>query len=136
MTFGQARQRAIAIAVTVVLVVATGVALIAPEAEAQTAASGIPVQAGINDPKDPSIAVLEFMPKKVTVPIGATVTWDWTGATEPHSVTCTAPGQVLPAPGSDPALFAPTPPTGPYDGTAFVNSGLQPLGPTTPPSSP
>jgi plastocyanin len=132
-TPGQARRQAIAITITMAVLVATGVALIAPAAVAQTAPSGIPVQAGINDPKDPNIAVLEYMPKKVTVPVGATVTWDWTGAIEPHSVTFTAPGQELPPPGSDPALFAPTPPTGPYDGTSFVNSGLQPLGPTTPP---
>jgi plastocyanin len=130
---GRARQRAIAIAVALVVVMATGVALIAPAAVAQTSTGGTPVQAGINDAKDPNIAVLEFMPKTVTVRTGATVTWDWAGTIEPHSVTFTAPGQQLPPPGSDPALFAPTPPTGPYDGTAFVNSGLQPLGPTTPP---
>src|SRR5207248_10569410 len=34
---------------------------------------------------------------------------------------------------SDTALFAPTPPTGPYDGTTLVNSGLVPQGPQAPP---
>jgi plastocyanin len=93
------------------------------------------IQVGINDPKDPTIAVLQFMPATVTVKKGATVTWDWTGTTEPHSVTFPAPGQQLPAPGSDTSLYAPTPPTGPYDGTTFVNSGLQPLGATAQPFS-
>ena len=130
---GRARQRAVAIAITVVVVATVGMALIAPAATAQTS-TGLQVQAGVNDPKDPNIAVLEFMPKTITVPTGATVTWNWTGTIEPHSVTFTAPGQELPPPGSDPALFEPTPPTGPYDGTAFVNSGLVPLGPTPPPA--
>jgi plastocyanin len=76
--------------------------------------------------------VLQFLPAKVSVEVGSTVTWDWNGA-EPHSVTFLAPGQVLPDPGSDPSLFAPAPPSGPYDGTAFVNSGLTPLGPDAPP---
>jgi plastocyanin len=87
---------------------------------------GIEVGAGINDPKDPNIAVLQFLPSEVTVAVGSDVTWQWDG-TEPHSVTFLKPGQTLPDPGSDPSLFAPTPATGPIDGTAFVNSGLLPL---------
>jgi plastocyanin len=96
-----------------------------------TTSTGEPVrvQAGINDAKDTNIAVLEYMPSSVTVAVGATVTWDWTGAIEPHSVTFLAPGQRLPDPGSDPSLFVPRPASGAYDGSTLVNSGLQPLGP-------
>jgi plastocyanin len=93
----------------------------------------IQVQAGINDPSSKPIAVLQFMPGTVTVPVNVPVNWTWDGTIEPHSVTFLKPGQVLPAPGSDPSLFAPTPPTGPYDGTTFVNSGLVPLGPSPAP---
>jgi plastocyanin len=88
----------------------------------------IVVKAGINDPNDKTIAVLQYLPAAVTVEAGETVTWDWSGTIEPHSVTFLAPGQTLPEPGSDPNLFAPTPAQGPIDGTSFVNSGLLPLG--------
>lgn len=93
---------------------------------------GIEIGAGVSDPDDPNVAVLAFLPAKVSVEVGTDVTWTWTGA-EPHSVTFLAPGQVLPAPGSDESLFAPTPATGPLDGSTFVNSGLLPLGPDAPP---
>lgn len=89
------------------------------------------VGAGINDPDDATVAVLAFLPAEVTVEVGTTVTWEWNGA-EPHSVTFLAEGTTLPDPGSDEALFAPTPPDGPYDGVSLVNSGLQPLGPEAP----
>ena len=94
---------------------------------------GIVVAAGLNDPDDPNIAVLEFMPETVSVEVGTPVEWEWSG-TEPHSVTFQAEGETRPAPGSpeESALFGPTPPTGDYDGTALANSGLQPLGPTAP----
>lgn len=92
---------------------------------------GIVVGAGVNDPEDTNVAVLEFMPETVSVQVGTPVTWEWNGP-EPHSVTFLAPGQELPEPGSDPSLFDPTPATGPYDGSAFVNTGLQPLGPDAP----
>jgi plastocyanin len=92
---------------------------------------GIEIGAGVNDPEDPTIVVTEFLPEKVTVAVGTPVTWTWNGA-EPHSVTFTAPGQTLPPPG-DPSVFEPTPPTGPVDGSALVNSGLVPLGPGAPP---
>ena len=94
---------------------------------------GIVVSAGLNDPDDPNIAVLEFMPETVTVEVGTPVEWEWSG-TEPHSVTFQAEGETRPAPGSpeEGALFGPTPPTGDYDGTTLANSGLQPLGPTAP----
>ncbi len=90
--------------------------------------SAISVQAGINDPGNKSVAVLQFMPAKVTVAVGETITWSWNGTTEPHSVTFLNPGRTLPPPG-DSSVFGPTPPTGPYDGSTFVNSGLQPQGP-------
>ena len=91
--------------------------------------TNITFQVGLNDPAKQNIAVLQYMPAQVTVEVGTPVDFSWTGTIEPHSVTFLAPGQTLPAPGSDPSLFAPTPATGPIDGTAFVNSGLQPLGP-------
>jgi plastocyanin len=94
------------------------------------APKNIEIGAGVNDPKDPNVAVLQFMPAKVAVAVGTPVTWAWNG-TEPHSVTFLKPGTTLPDPGSDPTLFAPDPatgPAGPYDGTTMLNSGLQPLG--------
>lgn len=99
--------------------------------EAVEVPDGIVVGAGINDPEDPNIAVLEFLPEAVSVEVGAAVTWEWDGA-EPHSVTFLPAGQELPPPGSDPSLFEGGPAAGPYDGTTLVNSGLQPLGPDAP----
>ena len=94
---------------------------------------GIVVGAGINDPDDSTIAVLEFMPETVSVEVGTPVEWEWSG-TEPHSVTFQAEGDTRPAPGTpeEGALFGPTPPVGDFDGTSLANSGLQPLGPTEP----
>jgi plastocyanin len=92
----------------------------------------IEIGAGANDPKDPNVAILAFMPAKVTVAVDTPVVWTWAGS-EPHSVTFLTPGTTLPDPGSDPSLFAPTPPTGAYDGTTFVNSGLLPLSADAPP---
>jgi plastocyanin len=89
----------------------------------------ITIRAGVSDPTHSQVAVLQYMPAKATVAVGQKVRWAWDGTKEPHSVTFLAPGQTLPEPGSDPSLFAPTPPTAAYDGTAFVNSGLLPLGP-------
>lgn len=94
--------------------------------------NGVVIGAGMNDPDDANVAVLAFMPAEVTVATGTTVSWEWSG-TEPHSVTFLAEGTTLPDPGSDPSLFAPTPPTGAYDGVSLVNSGLLPLGPDAPP---
>lgn len=141
------RRRAVAGSVAAVLLLAAGcgddddgdgAADVTTTSEATTTTEapdgpdGIVVGAGITDPDDPNVAVLEFMPEAVSVEVGTPVTWEWQGA-EPHSVTFLEPGQELPPPGSDPALFEPTPPTGPYDGTTFVNTGLQPLGPDAPP---
>jgi len=94
---------------------------------------GIVVGAGISDPEDPTIAVLEFLPEKITIEAGTDVTWEWKGS-EPHSVTFLAPGQEVPDIEVDPApATTPTPLAEPYDGTQFVNSALQPLGPSAPP---
>ena len=93
---------------------------------------GITIKAGVSDPTHSQIAVLQYMPAKATVAVGQKVRWSWDETKEPHSVTFLAPGQTAPDPGADSSLFAPTPPTGAYDGTALVNSGLQPLGPDAP----
>jgi plastocyanin len=104
-----------------------------PTTESVPVPDGIVVGAGINDPDDPNIAVLQFMPAALSVEVDTPVTWEWSG-TEPHSVTFLPEGLELPAPGTpeEQALFGPTPATGAYDGSALVNSGLQPLGPTAP----
>jgi plastocyanin len=117
----------------VATIVAVGVLPATANAADSATAGGVTVRAGVNAKKDPTVAVLEYLPRKVTVKVNTPVTWTWKGTIEPHSVTFLAPGQTLPPPGSDPALFAPTPPTGPYDGATFVNSGLQPAGDTPPP---
>jgi len=89
----------------------------------------ITIRAGVSDPTHNQIAVLQYMPAKATVAVGQKVRWRWEETKEPHSVTFLAPGQAAPDPGTDTSLFAPTPPTGSYDGSALVNSGLLPLGP-------
>jgi len=93
----------------------------------------ITIRAGLSDPDHTSIAVLQFMPAKATVAVGQKVSWSWNDTKEPHTVTFFPPGQSAPAPGSDQSLFAPTPPTGAYDGTTLVNSGLVPQGPQAAP---
>lgn len=52
----------------------------------QGAPSSISLRAGLNDPQDPNIAVLEFLPESVTVARGTKVAWQLKGP-EPHSVT-------------------------------------------------
>jgi plastocyanin len=89
----------------------------------------ITIRAGVADPAHSQIAVLQYMPAKATVAVGQKVSWSWNDTKEPHSVTFFPPGQTAPAPGSDTAVFAPTPPTGAYDGATLVNSGLAPQGP-------
>jgi plastocyanin len=93
----------------------------------------ITTQAGINDPAQRAVAVAQYMPAGATVAVGQVVRWSWAGTSEPHSVTFLPAGQSLPPPGTDQALFAPTPPKGAFDGTAMVNSGLVPLGPQAAP---
>lgn len=123
----------------VVLALSAPVAGAAPGTPSRVAAAAasdaITIEAGINDRKNPTVAVTEFLPAEVSVPVGATLTWSWARAVEPHSVTFFPSGVTPPPPGSDRALFAPTPPTGPYNGSTLVNSGLQPLGATPPPFS-
>lgn len=98
-------------------------------AKVSQGADQINVVAGLNDPNDVSVAVLEFLPESVTIAVGKSVEWRIAGP-EPHSVTFFPPGQQAPTPGSDPSLFMPTPLTGPFDGKKLVNSGLLPQGPT------
>lgn len=91
------------------------------------APDGFVVGAGISDPDDPNVAVLEFLPEAISVEAGTEVTWEWIGA-EPHSVTFVPEGQEVPDVEADPSAAAPAPATGPIDGSAYVSSGLQPLG--------
>src|ERR1044072_9922822 len=87
-------------------------------------AEAITIRAGVSDLTHNQIAVLQYMPAKATVAIGQKVRWSWSDTKEPHSVTFLAPGQAAPDPGSDTSLFAPTPPTGPYDGASLATRGL------------
>jgi plastocyanin len=91
------------------------------------APEGIVVGAGISDPDDPNIAVLEFLPEQITIEAGTDVTWEWSG-TEPHSVTFVPEGQTPPNIEEDQSALAGAAPTGPIDGTTYVSSPLQPLG--------
>jgi len=94
-----------------------------------TANGAVSLQTGLNDSKDPNIAVLAYLPQSVTVTAGSTVEWRLAGP-EPHSVTFLPPGQTLPPGRPDQTLFAPTPAAnGTYDGKSLVNSGLVPQGP-------
>jgi plastocyanin len=140
---GQAtrRRRAALVTMTVALV-AVGAACGSSDKSKDASKAKLPgvvtpealtIQAGANDPVHSQIAVLQFMPAKVTVAVGQKVSWSWNDAKEPHTVTFFPPGQTAPDPGSDPSLFAPTPPTGAYDGATLVNSGLVPQGPQAPP---
>jgi plastocyanin len=128
---GSTRARAL-IASVVALAGLVAMALPAPATpRAVGAPREVTLQAGLNDPKDPNIAVLEFLPASLKVATGTTVTWQIAGP-EPHSVTFVPPGTAVPpSVDQDPSLFAPTPATGPYDGTSLVNSGVVPLGNAT-----
>jgi plastocyanin len=130
--FGSLRTRApFVVALSVVALMAMAVPVQAAAPRAVAAPGEVSLVAGLNDPKDPNIAVLEFLPEKTKVAKGTTVTWSIAGP-EPHSVTFVPPGtKVPPSTESDPSLFAPTPATGPYDGTTLVNSGVQPAGAAT-----
>jgi plastocyanin len=119
----------VTLAVVALAVIAVPVQAATPRAV--SAPPEVSLTAGVNDPKDPNIAVLEYLPAKVTVAKGTTVTWNIAGP-EPHSVTFVPPGTTVPpSTETDPALTFPTPATSPYDGTTLVNSGVLPLGPTT-----
>lgn len=92
------------------------------------APSAVTLRTAPNDPQDPNIAILEFLPEKVSVLTGTEVSWTFEGP-EPHSVTFFPEGQTPPPPGSDPALTQGNEAEGEITGTTLVNSGLRPLGP-------
>jgi plastocyanin len=98
-------------------------------ASGAVASETITIKAGVSDATHPQIAVLQYMPAKATVAVGQKVRWVWDETKEPHSVTFFPAGQSAPSPEAAGEFFAPTPPTGAFDGSALVNSGLQPLGP-------
>jgi plastocyanin len=111
--------------------VAVGTIAQASTRSAIAAPGEVSLVAGVNDVKDPNIAVLEFLPASIKVAKGTKVTWEIAGP-EPHSVTFVPPGtKVPPSTEADPSLTFPTPATGPYDGKTLVNSGVVPLGPVT-----
>lgn len=112
----------LALACTVVAGSVTGAATPRPAVTPTT----VMLRGGLNDPKDPNIAVLQYLPSSITVVKNETVTWSIAGP-EPHSVTFVAPGQPAPSVDKDPTLFLPTPPSGPYDGSSLVNSGVVPV---------
>jgi plastocyanin len=99
------------------------------KASGAVASETITIKAGVSDMTHPQIAVLQYMPAKATVAVGQKVRWSWDETKEPHSVTFFPAGQTAPSPEAAGPFFAPTLPTGAFDGTALVNSGLQPLGP-------
>jgi len=122
-------------ALVLVALALTGLTAVASPAHASAPrAAGVPpgvtLTGGLNDPKDPNIVVDEFLPESIKVATGTTVTWQIAGP-EPHSVTFVPPGAKVPSLDTDESLIAPTPPTGPYDGSTFVNSGVLPLGAAT-----
>ncbi len=130
---GRALRRTVAAGAAVALMGAGTFAVAAGSSTALAAAqasAGPTVQVGLNDPKDPTIAILEFMPEDITVPVDTPVTWSWDGTIEPHSVTFVPDGVEPPNELSLTEYLAPQPAAGPYDGATTVNSGLQPLGPT------
>ena len=102
-------------------------------AAAGAAAAGTTsLRAGLNDPNDNNIAILQYLPQSVTVTAGSTVEWRIAGP-EPHTITFLPPGQAPPTPDKADPLFVPTPAAnGTYDGKSLVNSGLLPQGPRGP----
>jgi plastocyanin len=128
---GSLRLRASLVLVAALTAVTAFAAPVHASTHRQATPSTVSVIGGLNDPTDPNIAVLEYLPEKVEVVTGSTVVWDIAGP-EPHSVTFVPPNaKVPPSADSNPSLFGPTPATGPYDGTALVNSGVLPQGPTS-----
>ena len=93
MKVGSTRARAL-MTVVVTVVAVTGLVVVALPAHAApraAVATDVKLKGGLNDPKDPNIAVLEFLPQTVKVATGTTVTWEIAGP-EPHSVTFVPPG--------------------------------------------
>jgi plastocyanin len=89
----------------------------------------VSVQAGVNDAKDRTIAVLAFLPASVTVKKGASVEWTVPGS-EPHTITFLPQGQTPPTP-DDPANAAlrEKTTTGSYTGTETLGTTIIPTGP-------
>ena len=108
MKFGSLRLRAsLVVALSVLGLVAVAAPVQAATPRAVAAPTEVSLVAGVNDPKDPNIAVLEFLPEKVKVATGTTVTWEIAGP-EPHSVTFVPPGtDVPPSVERDPSLSRP-----------------------------
>ncbi|HEX5588541.1 MAG TPA: hypothetical protein VFZ17_14620, partial [Acidimicrobiia bacterium] len=123
--------RLVVVAALALAALSTTVSNASAAPRASAAASAITVKAGVNTTKDPNVAVTEFLPETVTVAAGTAVSWSWDDTIEPHSVTFFPLGATVPPPGSDESLFLPTPGDS-YIGTALVNSGLQPVGPSEP----
>jgi len=126
------RLRALVVSVVALVgLFAVAVPARAAAPRAAAAPTEVSLKAGLNDPKDPNIAVLEFLPESIKVAKGTTVTWEIAGP-EAHSVTFVPPGtDVPPSTDKDPSLLSPTPATAPYDGTTLVNSGMLPVGDAT-----
>ncbi len=108
-----------------------GIALAASAAPAdQPAAQVLLLNAGEGEGV---ISMNGFNLPNVRVAEGTTITWTNMGNGEPHTVTFLAgrprPFPVIPQPEDpsgrppmlNPDMFFPTPPTGPYDGTSFIN---------------
>jgi plastocyanin len=110
----------------VALLVGVLAPLTASAHDASEAPSELKLRGGINDPKDPNIAVLEFLPAKISVVTSEKVTWQIDGP-EPHSVTFVAPGSPVPNVQKDPSFFAPSGTPTDYDGSTTLNSGVLPL---------
>ena len=89
------RRRACVGCVAVALVGLVALAAPARAGPAPRRPPEVTLKAGLNDPKDPNIAVLEFLPESVKVATGTTVTWEIAGP-EPHSVTFVPPGTDVP----------------------------------------
>lgn len=103
----------------------------APSTTAAADDGAITVRAGINDPDDVNVAVLEYLPESITVEPGTTVRWALTGP-EPHSVTFLGEGAEPPSPVAEDfqTWFEPSGgEDGIYTAEETINSGLAPLGP-------
>ena len=92
MKFGSLRLRgSLVVTLSMLGLVAVAAPVQAATPRAAAAPTEVSLVAGVNDPKDPNIAVLEFLPETLKVATGTTVTWDIAGP-EPHSVTFVPPG--------------------------------------------
>jgi len=91
-TLDSLRLRALLVAaVTMIALAVSGSPALTAMPRAVVVPSEVSLVAGINDTKDPNIAVLEFLPAKAKVAKGTMVTWEFAGP-ESHSVTFVRPG--------------------------------------------